>query len=111
MARSDREHREENHLVRGYALGVLDAAASRERGDEESPSTYVDEELLFVKVGRRYPQTKETLRKHLYYLYEKGYAKFKQVKVGSKLSLMWRITAAGTDLLDWTKEDPGVYVG
>ena len=89
MARILKEQREENHLVRGYALEVLDAAASRERGNEENPSTYVDEELLFVKVGRRYPQTKEMLRKHLYYLYEKGYTKFKEVKVGSKKSLMW----------------------
>lgn len=111
MARKHRDEREENHLIRGYALEILDAAASRERGDEDSPSTYVDEEIIFLKAGRRYPQTKEMLRRHLYYLYEKGYAKFKEVKVGAKKSLLWRITAAGTDLLDGTRDDPGVHVG
>ena len=101
---------EEHILARGMILQLLQAAVNRERGDKESFSTYVDEDLVYMKVGRRYPQTRETLRGHLYYLRDKGYARFHEVTVGREKSLMWRITADGTDLLDGIKTDPGVCI-
>lgn len=108
MARRDRDDREQSHLSRGMILEVLQSAVDRERGDAESPSTYIDEALIYSKVGRRYPQTRAMLRGELYYLRDKGYVKFKEVSVGAQKSLMWRILACGTDLVEETKTDPGV---
>jgi hypothetical protein len=91
-------------------LEVLQAAIERERGDRESIETYLDEDLLYLKVGRRYPQTREMLRGNLYYLLDKEYVKQKRVRVGKTESLMWRITAAGTDLLEGNIRDAGVHI-
>lgn len=110
MPRRDKDDREQSQLSRGMILEVLQAVVDRERGDREAPSTYAAEELIYTKVARRYPQTIEMLRGELYYLRDKGYVKFKEVPVGSKKSLMWRITACGTDLLEGTKTDAGVNV-
>ena len=110
MARRGKENRERSQLTRGTILEALQAAVDRERGDSESPSTYMDETLLYAVVAPRYPQTMEMLRGELYYLRDKGYVKFTEVKIGAKKSLMWRITAAGTDIYQGTKEDPGVAV-
>ena|SRR3990167_9341990 len=108
MANRAKDNRERSQLTRACILEALQAAVDRERGDKESPSTYVDESLLYAVVGPRFPQTLEMLRGELYYLRDKGYVKFKEVKIGAKKSLMWRVTACGTDLVEETKEDPGV---
>lgn len=105
-----REDREAKALTRGLILEVLQASVDRERGDDESMATYVDEDLVYLKVGRRYPQTREMLRGNLYYLCDKKYAKFREVRVGREKNLMWRITAAGTDLLEGNATDVGVHV-
>lgn len=110
MVRGNRENRERSQITRGMILAVLQAAVDRERGDQEDPSTYVDEDLIYLKVGRRYPQTREMMRGELYYLRDKGYVKFRTVDVGAHRSLMWRITAAGTDVLEGTASDPGVEI-
>jgi hypothetical protein len=88
----------------------LQAAVERERGNEESQETYIDEDLLYLKTGRRYPQTREMLRGNLYYLRDKGYVKLRRVRIGRAESLMWRITASGTDLLEGNIVDPGVHI-
>lgn len=105
-----RDDREEKALTRGLILEVLQAAVDRERGDSESLETYVDEDLIFLKVGRRYPQTREMLRGNLFYLCDKNFVKQKKIRVGRTESLMWRITAAGTDLLESNSTDVGVSV-
>lgn len=105
-----RDDREEKFATRGLILEMLQAAVERERGGGESPETYVDEDLLYLKIGRRYPQTREMLRGNLYYLQDKGYVKQKRVRVGRTESLMWRITASGTDVLEGNARDAGVHV-
>ncbi len=105
-----REDREEKALTRGMILEILQASVDRERGDEESIATYLDEDVIVLKVGRRYPQTREMIRGHLYYMQDKGYVKFREVRVGREKTLMWRITANGTDLLEGNKTDPGIHI-
>lgn len=103
--------REETHLARGMILAALKAATNLPRGDEENISNYLDETVIYAKVGRRYPQTREMLRGHLFYLKDKGYVDLHEVKIGSRdRAFMWRITAVGIDLLDGTLNDPGVTV-
>lgn len=105
-----RDDRDSKALTRGMILELLQASVDRERGDGESLATYVDEDLIHLMVGRRYPQTREMLRGNLYYLSDKGFVKFRTVRVGREQSLMWRINAAGTDLLEGNASDVGVHV-
>lgn len=103
--------REEAHLSRGMILAVLKASLNLARGDQENIANYLDETVIYAKVGRRYPQTREMLRGHLFYLKDKGYVDFHEVKIGSQgRAFMWRITAGGIDLLDGTYNDPGVQI-
>ncbi len=96
--------------MRGFLLHVLQAQVNRDRGDKEDFSSYLDEDVIYLQIGRRYPQTREMMRGHLYYLYDRRYAKFHEVKVAGKKFLLWRITADGTDVLDGVKDDRGVQV-
>lgn len=105
-----RDEREEKALTRGLILEVLQASVDRERGDEENVATYLDEDVIYLKIGRRYPQTREMMRGHLFYMKDKEYVKFREVRVGKSKSLMWRITARGTDLLEGNVADAGVHV-
>lgn len=104
------EEREESALVRGRILEELYDKARLERGNDEDISTYLDEALLYSRVGRRFPQFLRQLRIELFYLRDRGYVKFREVKTGRKKSLLWRITADGIDLLQGVKEDSGVHV-
>ena len=100
---------DESALSRGYILDILDAQAKRDRGNEEDIHTYLIEDVVYLKVGRRFPQSRETMRSHLYYLRDRGYAKCRNVE-GEKNALMWRITADGVDVIEGVKSDKGVLI-
>ena len=110
MARRHMDNREQSHVVRGRILEALQAQVDRERGDEQSPSTYLDEDLLYIAVAKRYPMLRSKFRGELYYLRDEECVKFKELKVGSGKYLMWRITARGRDVLDGTIAHRGISV-
>lgn len=95
-------------LVRAAILDVLDAHAKREPGGDESVSTFLLEEVIYLKVGRLYPQARGDLRSHLTYLEDRGYVKPRSVS--GEAAVMWRITAEGVDILEGVKTDSGVRV-
>jgi len=110
MAKRHQENREESYIVRGRILEALQAQVDRERNDQEGTETYLDEDLLYVMVAKRYPQLRSKFRGELYYLKDMDCVKLKEVKVGAEKSLMWRITAKGRDVLDGTAQLAGVVV-
>jgi hypothetical protein len=95
-------------LARAAVLDILDAHAKRDPGDDENVSTYLIEDVIYLKVGRRYPQSRGDLRAHLSYLEDRGYVKSRTV--AGEQAVMWRITAEGVDILEGAKTDAGVNV-
>ncbi|SRR5581483_2901319 len=104
------ERQTESRMIRGTLLQILHAQVMRERGDEEGLSTYLHEDVIYLKIARRFPQTREMMRGHLYYLRDRNYVKFRDLNIDGKKSLMWRITADGIDVIDGSREDRGIYV-
>ncbi len=96
-------------LVRRYLLLILDAKRTSERDRDDDPSTYVAEAVLQLQLRKMgVPMLLSALRGELYYLFDKNLVKFHRAKVGREHYFSWRITAEGVDVVQGTRDVPGV---
>lgn len=99
----------ENPLIRRHLLEILQDAVNRQRGPGDDITTYVAESLLQRMLSLRgFALPMERMRGQLYWCKDKGYAKFRETRVGLQKFIAWRITATGSDVLEGTTADRGV---
>ncbi len=96
-------------IVRRALLEILQDAVNRHRDRGDDISTYTAEAVLQSTLSLRgFPLPMERVRGHLFYLKDKNCVKFRETKVGRDKYISWRITAAGTDVLEGVTSDPGI---
>ena len=99
----------ENPLIRRALLELLQSAVNRHRDKGDGVSTYVTESVLQSQLALRgYPLPLERLRGQLFYLRDKDFVKLRETRAGVLRYMLWRITAAGTDVIEGSIAVPGI---
>jgi len=103
-------------VARGKALEILKAHLDRERPtSEDSLSAYMTEDILLFWLARMgHPMLRSEMRGSLLtYLKDAGLVKYQEQQAGGPKGptfLLWRITHDGLQVLEGTRNDPGVKV-